>query len=144
MRGFGVAEKLKISKQDIEDLVLNLDKFKHSFELYRSWCQNMVTALWIGYFLLFALIGLLVPQIENMLLIGLVGGVFALIKIIPPLSQKLINLYLKNINKDMGREVEVYQRYHQIIKKHMVETLKEGSESNFLQKVVIKTLARTY
>ena len=137
-------EKLKLSKKDIEDLVLHLDTFKHSFLQYQSWCQNTVTALWISYFFLFALVGLLIPQLEHMLLIGLAGGVLALIKIMPTLSQKIINLYLTKINKGMGREVQVYQRYHQIIKKHMVETLLEGSEANFLQKVVIKTLARTY
>lgn len=137
-------EKLKLSKQDIEDLVLNLDTFKNSYLTYRAWCQNTVTALWIVYFLLFAVVGMLVPDIESMLLIGLVSSALALTRLMPVLSRKIINLYITKINKSMGREVQVYFRYHKIIKKHILETLKEGSDSNFLQKVVIKTLARTY
>lgn len=137
-------EKLKLSKQDIEDLVLHLDSFKNSYLQYQAWCQNTVTALWIVYFLLFAVIGMLIPDIEHMLLIVLVSSSLALIKLMPLLSRKIINLYITKINKNMGREVQVYSRYHKIIKKHILEALKEGSESNFLQKVVIKTLARTY
>lgn len=137
-------EKLKLNKQDIEELVLKFDQFKSSYLRHKYLCENTVTALWVSYFFLFAVIGMLIPKIENVLLIGLSGGVIPLIKLIPILSRKIISLYLTKINKNMGREVQIYEKYHKIIKINILETLNEGSDSNFLQKVIIKTLAKTY
>lgn len=136
-------EKLKLSRQEIAEMVLHLDHYEQSFLKYKNLSQNSLTVLWLIYLLGAAGVGVWVPQIEHLLLIIMGISFIFLLKIMPLINHWIINFYLTKINKSFGKEVITYIKYHRIIKTCMVEALQEGSEGNYLQKVVIKTLARS-
>lgn len=137
-------EKLRMSKQEIETLVLSLSEYEMAFEKYKSLSQNGLTLLWLAFLLIPAIIGFFIPSMEKSLLWFLTLGSLICLKLLPVLNKILINIYLKEINKTLGHQVFIYTKYSNNIKRSIQETLHEGSDGNYLQKVVIKTLARTH
>ena len=136
-------EKLKLNKQEIENLVLNLSDYESAYLKAQTLSQNSLTLLWLIYLLIPAIIGSLIPSLETTLLTSMVISFVVLLKLMPKINQKIINLYLTHINKSLGHQVFIYNKYSKIIKKSVIEALHEGSHNNYLQKVVIKTLAQS-
>ena len=66
------------------------------------------------------------------------------VNLLPRINNIFITLYLNRINKNFGHQVTLYKKYNKIIRHSIKETLSEGSEGNYLQKVVIKTLSKTF
>ncbi len=137
-------KELKLSKQEIESLVINFSVYEEAFLKFKNFSQNCLTVLWLVYLLIPATIGFFIPSLEKILLWFMIGSVLIFLKIMPRINKKIVNIYLTRINKPFGHQVLIYQKYHNIIKNSIVETLSEGSDHNYLKKVVIKTLAKSY
>lgn len=137
-----MGEKLKLSAKEIESLILDLDSHEEAYKKYLQIKQNSLTICWLVFLTLPAVIGFFYPDLENFLLIGLIAGSILGLKIMPRINLFFINIYLKKINKVFGHQILSYIKYHKIIRKNISQTLKEGSEGNYLQKVIIKTLAQ--
>lgn len=137
-----MGEKLKVTRQEIESLILDLDTHEEAYKNYLTLNQNGLTLCWLFFLSIPAILGVFYPEYENYLLIGLLVGSLICFKLLPRINSMIINLYLRKINKNLGHQVLVYKKYHRLIRKNIVETLQEGSDNNYLQKVIIKTLAQ--
>lgn len=137
-----MGEKLKLSAKEIESLILNLDSHEQAYNKYLQIKQNSLTVCWLVFLTLPAVVGFFYPDLESVLLVGLITGSLLGLKIMPRINLFLINIYLKKINKEFGHQILSYIKYHKIIRKNIDQTLKEGSDGNYLKKVIIKTLAQ--
>ena len=137
-----MGEKLKVTRQEIESLILDLDTHEAAYQNYLTLTQNGLTLCWLVFLTIPAIIGFFFPQYEIYLLGTLIIGSLINFKLLPRVNSMIINLYLRKINKNLGHQVLVYRKYNKLIRNNIIETLQEGSDNNYLQKVIIKTLSQ--
>lgn len=135
-----MGEKLKFSEADFSHFILNFSDYENAFLYFQELKYNTITFLWLFFLIIFSLLSFTFPNSDKLLLFFMIIGALSNIKLIPFGANLILETYLSFFNKDLSHKILMYSLYSVDIKRNMLITLYEGSDNNFVNQIIKKTL----
>lgn len=134
-----MGEELKDYKI-IKDLVSHFSSYRDHWNIKKNIVQNFFVSIWILTIFIFSVLEYFLPDHSLTWLIALFTIGLAYLKYLHKISLKLANIYLFIFNKEILEHNIVYEKYGDLVLNNIKIIINKGSNSNFSELVIIKTL----
>ena len=137
-----MGEKLKQSSEYkiVEDLVCHFSSYRENFFKYAGIVHNFFVCIWIATILIFSGLEIILPNYSIVWLLSLSLISLFYFKYLKKITFKITNFYLKIFNKDLLNKNSVYDKYGNAVLHNIKNTMRSGSNGNFSELIIIKTL----
>lgn len=129
-------------KIDIQEVFTHLHHYRNIYQQYKNISQTGLLFIWVFFLFMSAFVTKIFNFHEFYNILFLVVVSLIGVKMFPKINNKILSFYFKNINKNFGREIDLYFKYYHIVSESTCDVLHDGSDGNLCQKVVLKSLSQ--